>query len=144
MSGRAESADLIEPWIYSRLTGDPDFAALGVQVHGALTPDDPGPLYAIISALSPPRDVRGIGTVTLGVDSVYLIKAVGQTTSQDDLLPVARRIFDLFGGVDEDAPGGHITCVREAIVSYAEVTGAVIGGGQAFLHLGGQFRIRAT
>lgn len=144
MTGQAESADLIEPWIYSTLTGDPGFAATGVAVYGALTPDDPGPLYAVISALSPPRDVRGIGTSTIGVDSVYLIKAVGQTTSQDDLLPVARRIYALFGGVEADAPGGHITCVREAIVSYAEVTGTPIGGGQPFLHLGGQFRIRAT
>lgn len=139
-----ESAELIEPWIYSTLVNDSAFAATGLPVVGALTPDDPGELYVTISALSPPRDIRGVGLARFSSESVYLVKVVGRTTSQDDLLPAARRIFALFDGVEADTPNGHITCTRDQIVSYGEVSGAAVGGGQPYLHLGGSFRIRAN
>lgn len=137
MSSGVETSEVIEPWLYTTLTGDPEFVAGCPEVYGALTPDDPGPVYCTIAALSP-RDIRGVGQARIQVEAIYLVKIVGQTTSQDDLLPAARRLSALLDGVDRDVPGGHVTCTREQIVSYSEVS-----GGQPFLHLGGQFRIRA-
>ena len=133
-----ETAELIEPWLWSTLTGDATFTAACPHVYGALTPDDPGPLYCTIAATSP-RDIRGVGRARIQVEVIYLVKIIGQTTSQDDLLPAASRMSALLDGADRDVPGGHITCVREQIVSYPEVS-----GGQPFLHLGGQFRIWAS
>jgi hypothetical protein len=134
-----EAADLIEPWIYSTLSGDPQLtAAVDGRIYGALTPETPVGVYVTIALMSV-RDVRGVGLNRVQVDAIYLVKAVAPTTTQDDVLPAARRITALLDGVDTDTSSGHISCVRETTISYPEVS-----GGQPFLHLGGTFRIRAN
>lgn len=137
MSSGMETTELIEPWIWTTLTSDPTFKAACPRVYGPLAPDDPGPVYGVIQATSP-RDIRGVGQARFSVECIYLVKVIGQTASQDDVLPAARRMSELLDGRDVDVPGGHITCTRELIVSYPEVS-----GGQPFYHLGCQFRIRA-
>lgn len=149
MSSGFESAELIEPWLYSTLTNDEELAEAipAGNVYGALTPDEIFGVYVTFALLSL-IDVRGVGTNRIMVEAIYMVKAVAQTTSQDDLLPAARRIDALLHGAHFDAEGGgHIDCVRETVISRAQVisdAGQVRGGGQSFWHLGATFRIWAS
>lgn len=147
MSG-VETTDLIEPWLYSTLSGDSQIVAqVGTNIFGALTPDEVSGVYITFAMLSL-RDVRGVGQSRFSVDAIYMVKAVAQTTTQNDLIPTARRIDALLDGKDVDLTGGgHITCTRETIISHPQVisdAGQTRGGGQSFWHLGATWRIRAN
>jgi hypothetical protein len=143
-----ETADLIEPWLYSTLSRDPVLTGLlpPGNVYGALTPDEIFGVYVTFSLMSL-RDVRGVGKARFSVDTIYLVKAVEQTTTQDNLVPVFRRIDALLDGAHYDGPEGSLDCIRETVISHPQVisdAGQVRGGGQSFWHLGGNFRIRAS
>jgi hypothetical protein len=72
------------------------------------------------------------------VDTLYLVKAIMQTTSQGQVVPIARRIDALLHGQNVTLPGGFLSCARRHTVSYPEVVQGV-----PYLHLGGQFNIVA-
>lgn len=147
MSSGVETSDLIEPWIYSTLSADPEMQSLvGTQIYGALTPDELTGVYVNFQLLSV-RDVMGIGTSRISVDAIYQVQAVDQVTTQVPLIPIARRINQLLDGANVSFNGGYLTCVRETILSRPQVisdAGQTRGGGQAFWHLGSTFRIRAN
>ena len=143
MSAGIETVDLIEPWIYATLSGDPELLALvnGIEgVSGTLSPTELRVPY-VTFMLDSPRDIRGIGGHIISVDALYLIKAVGATSSWDDLLPIVARIKQLLHRPNEVVmvPGGSLTCLRERIVQYPEELKSV-----QYRHLGALWRIRAS
>lgn len=102
-------------------------------------PDTPYP-FIIFQCQVPPRDVRGVGTTRVMVDTMYVVKAVAQVPTNDALAPIAR-VIDLslttsVGGIVED---GHIfTCIREEQFSLNEIE-----NGKQFRHFGGLYKIQA-
>lgn len=139
MSTGVETADLIEPFLYDRLTGAADLMALvDGRVFNTFVPDDVNDVYVLFALMSA-LDVHAVSSGRIMVNAVYLVKVVAQTTSKDDVAPPFKIIDRLLSWVDTDRPNGHITCVRESTIDYAEVV-----EGQVFFHLGGQFRLRAT
>lgn len=132
-----ETVDIIEPWLYSTLSGDATLNSLVTNVVGAITPDIQEGFY-VTFALSSPRDIRGIGTGRVMVDTIYIVKVIGATTSQDELAPAARRVTELIDGKNVTTASGSLTCARRSIISYPEVIQGV-----PYLHLGGLFNIVA-
>lgn len=139
MSSGLETAEIIEPWLYATLSGDAALAEMvGGRVVGALTPDELASPY-VTFALSSPRDVMGVGTARLMVEALYIVKAVAQTTSQDDVAPIAGRIEALLHGRSASVATGHVLAVsRRNVISYPEVSRGI-----PFLHAGGLYRIQA-
>lgn len=138
MSTGIETVDIIEPWLYSTLSGDATLTGMVVNVVGAITPDIQEGRY-VSFALSSSRDIGGVGTARIMVDALYIVTVLGQTTSQDELAPVARRIDELLHGKSVTTPNGSLTCVRRDVISYPEVI-----QGLAYLHLGGLYSIVAN
>lgn len=143
-----ETAVLIEPWLYSTLSGDSLINTnTGGQIYGETFPDEVSGLYITFALLSS-RDIRGVGVHRIQTDNIYAVKAIRETTSKDDLLPTVNRFMSLLDGKSVTVPGvGSLTCARETIISYSQVisdSGQIRAGGQVFLHLGGTFRIVAT
>jgi hypothetical protein len=138
----AETVDLIEPWIYSTLTGDDDLLALvgEASISGTLSVGDLEPPYVTFLNQSS-RDVQGNAGQIISTTNLYMIKAVARTGSWDDVRPIAGRIFTLFHlpNREIDVPGGSLTSHRENIIQYPEITEGV-----QYRHLGAVFRIRAS
>ena len=103
-------------------------------------PDDARLPYIVWQCQSPPRDVRGVGTFRVMVDTLYVVKAVSQGTSYAPLAPVAaaidRALTNPVGDSVED--GLVLTSVRNDQFSMREVA-----EGTEFRHLGGEYRIQA-
>lgn len=134
-----ETADLIDPWLYGVLSGDSELAALvGSRIFSTFVPHEVNDRYIQFSVLSS-VDVLGHNGHRIGANCVYLIKCVAATTSKDDVAPAFHRVDELLYRAEVDRPNGHISCHRETVIDLAEVV-----EGQAFFHLGGQYRIRAT
>jgi hypothetical protein len=87
-----------------------------------------------------PRDIRGVGTFTIMVDTLYLVKAVARTDTYAPLAPIAKVIHtaltqEVGGSVDD---GEVLTSVRDNAFSMIEVD-----KGTQFRHLGGLYKIHA-
>jgi len=138
----AETLDLVEPWIYSQLTDAALLTLLGGLDHisGTLSLDDL-PLPYVHFSMNSTADVQGNSGLIISTDNVYLIKVVGATGSWDDLIPAASRIKQLFHRPGEviDVDGGSLSCIRERIIQYPEITEGV-----QYRHLGAMWRIRAS
>lgn len=142
MSTGIETDDIIEPWLWDRLNGDPTLAAMVGAVVNASTEEsltDLGTSYVVFSFASA-RDVRGVGTTRVQVDSIYLVKAVVKGQDYAPARDIMKRV-DALLGVDQtvSTSTGDLTCTRETIVKYPERQ-----DGQSFRHLGGTYRIRAN
>ena len=139
MSTGVETAEIIEPWLYLTLVADEVLAGLvGDRIFGALTPDELSDPY-VTFALSSARDIAGVGTARIMVDALYTVKAVAQSTSQDDVRPIATRIDALLQRGTASLPSGHVLSVtRRNTISYPEVS-----RGTPFLHLGGLYHFQA-
>jgi hypothetical protein len=139
VSTGVETVDIIGPWIYSTLSGDSTLTGLVAgQIYGPLTPDEPVGTYVTFSLLSA-RDIRGVGTARIFADTIYMVKAVAQTTSMDDVLPTFDRVNALLDGKTHTGPSGTVlSCSRNTVISYPEVI-----EGTAYLHLGGTYSIQA-
>ncbi len=138
MSSGVETVDIIDPWLYATLSGDPQLAALvGQNIGGPLLVGTVAPPYVTWSEPSV-RDVTAHDGGRIWVDTIYTVKGVAASASWDDVSPIARRLDALLHGVEADTAAGHISSRREAIVQYGEQS-----EGQQYRHLGGRFRIRA-
>lgn len=145
MSAGVETIDVVEPWLYATLTGDATLTGLvGQAIIGTLSGDAVAPPYVVFSHVSS-RDVLGTGGVRTQVDCLYTVKAVARAASWDAVRPIAARVGVLLGGADPTVvrtvttANGDLTCVREGIVQYPEVT-----EGAQYRHLGATWRIRAN
>lgn len=141
MSSGVETVDVIDPWLWSRLTGDATLMGLvggqekvvGTLAHAAVDP----PYVAFF--LSSARDIYTVPQIRVQVDAIYTVKAVTVGASWEVTGPLAARIDELLDGVNVTTPNGTLSCVRDGIVQYAEVEQAT-----QYRHLGATFRIRAN
>lgn len=113
---------------------------LSTRVYEDVAPNDARLPYIVWQCQSPPRDVRGVGTFRVMVDTLYIVKGVSQGTSYAPLAPVAaaidRAMTNSTGSAVED--GMVLTSVRNDQFSLREVA-----EGTEFRHLGGEYRIQA-
>jgi len=140
MSHGHEPLEVIEPYLYSTLAGDPYLASRVndriINTLAAAGVDDP----YIVFAQAQIRDRRMVSGVRLWVDAVYDVKAVMQTASWKPMQPLAARFDELFDRQGEvvQTAGGNLEIWRERLISYPEMVQGV-----QFRHLGAQYHVRA-
>lgn len=142
MPAEIETVDIVETWLWSTLFGDSEL--LGMigpdNIVGTLAPEMLDPPYVAWLCQSS-IDITGNAGQIISTDNLYEVKTVAQTSSWDDVRPIARRVHTLLHRphtvVTTDV--GSLSCVRERIIQYPEVNGGV-----QYRHLGGIYRIRAS
>ena len=113
---------------------------LSQRVYEGVAPDGTPYPFVIYQCLTPPRDIRGVGTFRQMVDTLYLVKAVAQGSSYAPLAPVAR-VLDAAMTAPEGVvvDGGAVfTSVREQ--QHSRVT---VEQGTQFRHFGGEYKMQA-
>jgi len=139
-----ETVDIIEPWLYATLSGDEELMGLldddTDRVSGTLSATMLKTPY-VTFLLQSPLDVVGVGGIRISTDNLYIVKAVTQTSTWDDLKPIARRIDTLLHRAGEvmTEEFGSLSCTRERTFQMAEEAGDL-----QYRHLGGIYRIRAS
>jgi hypothetical protein len=141
--GAIETVDIIDPWIYSVLSGDATLTGLVGGTAGIISTLAPGsvtPPY-VVFFLASARDILAVGGIRVQVDSLYTVKAVTTAASWGSVRTIARRIDFLLNkpGQVVTTAAGSLSCVRESVVQYPEVD-----QGTQYRHAGGQYRIRAS
>lgn len=113
---------------------------LSARVFEDFAPEGTPYPFIIFQCQSPPRDVRGVGTTRVMVDTLYVVKTVAQVMSYAPLAPVAKvldnAITTSVGGPVAD--GLVFTAVREEQFALNE-----IDSGKQYRHFGGVYRIHA-
>lgn len=142
-SSGIETVDVIDPWLYATLSSDPELQELlgGDDRIGPGLTDfarGAGDLWLTWNSQAP-RDVRAVGKVRVWIDALYTVKAVGRTASFGTVAPVARRIDLLLDGASATTETGELSCIRESIVQYPELSNST-----QFRHLGAVYRFRAN
>lgn len=138
---KIETIDIIEPWLYATLSGDSELAGLVEdRISGTLSPVLLATPY-VTFLLQSPLDVMGIGGIRISTDNLYIVKGVAQTSTWDDLRPIAHRIETLLhrSGQVMTEEHGSLSCIRERTFQMAEEAGDL-----QYRHLGGIYRIRAS
>jgi hypothetical protein len=136
-----ETVEIIEPWLYETLSSDSELAGLVEdRISGTLSPVLLGTPY-VTFLLQSPLDIVGVGGTRISTDNLYIVKGVAQTSTWDDLIPIARRIDILLhrAGLVMTEASGSLSCTRERTFQQAEEAGDL-----QYRHLGGIFRIRAS
>lgn len=127
-----------ETWLYTKLHGDSTLLALctgGVFTWPVpATYSQPYVLYQMQSGM----DIRGNGPTRIGVNGLWLVRAVFEAlTYTGNLLSAANRIDVLLHAASGTATGGVVwACVREQPFQLVEVA-----DGRQFRHLGGLYRL---
>jgi hypothetical protein len=136
-----ETVEIAEEWLYATLSTDTALAALvSDRISGTLSPELLVMPY-VTFLMQSSRDVSAVGGIRISTDNLYIVKAVAQTSTWDDLTPIASRIDYLIhrpGSVMIEG-GGSLTCTRERVHQLAEVD-----EGLQYRQLGGVYRIRAS
>jgi hypothetical protein len=139
----AEEA-LIDKWVLETLQAHTPFdtlsAGLTGRIYDRLAAAGTRFPYIIFQAQTPPVVSRGIGDVTVLVSTIYIVKAVAQTSTYDTLAPVAAAIKDAMSAPNgATADGGLIFATSyEGGFSLVESESST-----QYRHLGGQYRIQA-
>lgn len=136
-----ETIEIAEKWLYATLSADATLAGLVAdRISGTLSPELLELPY-VTFLMQSSRDVSEVSGIRISTDNLYIVKAVGQTSTWDDLAPIASRIDYLIhrpGSVMIQG-SGSLTCIREMVHQQAEVD-----EGLQYRHLGGIYRIRAS
>lgn len=139
----AEQA-MVDKWVEARIATlavdlDAISAGLSGRVYLDAAPRDAEWPVIVYQCQDPPRDVRGVGLVTVMVDTLYLVKAIAQA-GNDVLAPIVstlhRAMTTATGSAVDD--GAVLTSVRNEQFSMTDMT-----EGATFRHLGGIYRIQA-
>jgi hypothetical protein len=142
MPGEIETIDIVETWLWGTLSGDGTLTGMigADNIAGTLAPEALDPPYVAWLCQSE-VDITGNAGQIISADALYEVKTVAQTSSWDDVRPVARRVHELLHRPGEVVTTdlGSLSCVRERIIQYPEVDGGV-----QYRHLGGIYRIRAS
>lgn len=144
MTDILESTDIIDPWLYSTLSGDSVLnTAVGGRFINTLSPGKVVTPYITWTA-SDTRSIRGIGGVLLDTDSLYDIKAVTNEPGFTQASVLAARIRALLETINRSVTittpfSASLTCLWESEIRYPEVTEGV-----QYRHLGATYRVRAS
>lgn len=129
-------------WLYATLAGDATLANLvggtaSPRIYSDLAPPNASTPYIVYQNQSA-VDVRGVGTATIMVDSLYLVRGIAPVDSYTGTLEnIANRIQTLLHGAAGTAGAGRVlACVREAPFRSPETRDGAI-----WRHLGGIYRI---
>lgn len=136
--------DLVDRWVDARLTAHAPFDAISVgltsRIYSEFAPRTAKYPFIIYQAQSPARDIRGVGTARVMIETSYIIKAIAQTEWYTDLSPIVAEIDALMtleqGVITSD--GAIFTSVRQNQFRLVE-----IDTGVQFRHFGGEYLIQA-
>jgi hypothetical protein len=131
-----------DTFIYQRLAADGTLAALiggtaAPRIYADMAPQ--GAAYpCVIFQSQAMTDTRGVGTVRVWADLIYVVKAVDKVASYGGALgSAAARISAVLHGAGGTAGGGTVIgAIRERIFRLPEVTDGV-----RYSHLGCVFRV---
>lgn len=128
-----------ESWLYSVLAADSQLAAtVGTRIYAYIAPEVAAFPYVVYQNQAG-RDVRGVGPLRIMANMLYVVKAVGQTSSFGTLEAAANRIDAVLQAASgTNVRGTVIACVREQPFALVESLSA----GQ-YRHLGGVYRLWA-
>lgn len=142
MSFGVETVQVVEPWLYGQLAGDPTLVDMvgGLIVNAAEDALEGSPPAYVVFSFSSARDVLGNAGQRVQVDCIYTVKAVVRGGNYDPAVPIFGRVCDLLVTDQTVSTGaGDLTCIRESIIQYPERQ-----DGATFRHLGGTFRVRVN
>lgn len=143
----AEQA-MVDTWVEARLSDVAVAASLNAinaglsgRVFLDYAPKGTAWPVVIFQCQDPPRDVRGVGTSSVMIDTLYIVKTVAQVDEYAPLAPIASVLHAAMTTSTGDAVGDGLvlTSVRNDQFSMVEVDEGI-----QFRHLGGVFRIQAT
>jgi len=136
---------MVDQWIEDRLasintTLETISTGLSERIYLEVAPQGTKWPCIIYQCQDTPREVRGVGTFAVMVDTLYLVKAVAQVSSYAPLVPIAKAIHDVLTSATGNAVGDGevLTSARDRQFSMIEAT-----NGSEYRHLGGQYRIFA-
>lgn len=140
----AEQA-MVDQWVEARLAAETvalEAISVGLagRVYNMLAPTGAKYPYVVYQCQVTPRDVRGVGVSRVMVDTLYVVKAVTQTTTYDRLAPIAR-VIDTAMTSEAGSPvadGFVLSSAREEGFSLTESV-----EGTQIRNLGGIYRIHA-
>jgi hypothetical protein len=142
MPGEIETVDIVEKWLWDTISNDSILISLVPvdSIAGTLAPDLMDPPYVAWLCQSA-IDIKGNAGQTISVDTLYEVKTVAQSSSWNEVTPIARRLKEMLHRPGEviTTPDGSLSCVHDRIIQYPEVDGGV-----QYRHLGGIYRIRAS
>ena len=129
-----------ETWLYSKLN---EATLKGYATGGIFTwpaPTEYSQPYVLFQMQSG-RDIRGNGPTIIGVNGLWLVRAIFEQASWGgNLKAAADRINTLLHAASGTATGGTIwACVRTEPFQLVEVV-----AGRQFRHLGGIYRLWVT
>jgi hypothetical protein len=143
----AESA-MIDIWVENQLkvVHAALFEAIDVglsqRVYPDMAPQGIEYPFIVFQQQVTPEVVRGVGSAEVMVDTIYIVKAIAQGTTDGPLAPVASAIHDaLVSNNGEAIIGGIGTIFTCHYKSQFKLTTAEQGS--QFRHLGGAYRIQA-
>lgn len=131
---------VIDLWVDSQLRGNADLVAhVGSRIYNSYAPAE-APSPVVVFQHQSMRDVRGVGSARIMVDTLYVVKAIAQGADYEALRPLARGIDVALTKPNGGAVSGGlvITAVREEPFALID-----IDDGRQFRHLGGIFRVYA-
>ena len=127
-----------EAWLYSKLHGDATL--LGYCPGGVHTWPVPTTVTTafVLYQMQSGVDIRGVGPTRIGVNGLWLVRAVAEAKSfGGSLLSAADRIDALLQAASGSVTAGVVwACEREAPVQLVETR-----DGRQWRHLGGQYRL---
>lgn len=137
---------LVDIWVQDQLESkaaelDAIATGLSTRIFQNFAPEGTPYPFIVWQCQDPPRDVRGVGTFRVMIDTLYLVKAVFQGTSYIPLAPIARVIDDAMTSASGSAVGGDglvLASVREQQFAMTEVESGI-----QFRHFGGEYKIQA-
>jgi Protein of unknown function (DUF3168) len=131
---------IIDSWVAARLAATPSVVTLvGSRIFNTYAPPDIDFPFIIFQQQTL-RDVRGVGSERIMVDTLYVVKGIGQGSDFSQLGTLAAAIDTALnvpaGGA---ATGGLVLAsVRDEPFALTEVE-----DGKQFRHMGGVYRIYA-
>lgn len=115
--------------------------ALGLsdRVYADLAPDDAKYPFIVIQCQDDPVDVRGVGTVSIMTNTLYVVKVCAPAAfgPMGEIIALLHRALTTSTGSTTRIGGTVLSCVRERAMSLTEVD-----RGKVLRHIGGIYELQ--